>query len=346
MCKMNTVSGAMTLVDVRSGVVNPSYLTISHNNRFLYSVSEISGHDEQGRGLVISFSINDQTHELKFLNSQPSHGSSPCHLTIDKNDRYVLVSNYGSGSLAVLPVMPDGRLGVAAEVVRHARSIIDLVRQRNPHVHSSALDADNHFAVVADLGLNKLLVYRFDEKSGTLRPVENSCVRAAAGAGPRQLAFAPNGRRAFVTNELNSTLAVFDYDPRTGQLKESQVLSTLPAASGGVNICADVQVHPSGSFVYASNRGYDSIAVFRVDKDRGSLRVVQHQSSLGKTPRGMAIDPTGRFLLVANQDSDSIAVFAVDVETGTLSVTTYALKIPTPACACFSPRPLQEVSET
>jgi 6-phosphogluconolactonase len=337
-CRMDTSSGAMELKGVRAGVENPSYLTIAHNNRFLYSVNELSGKDESHKGTVSAFRIDDHTDGLAFLNKQGSQGSTPCHVTIDRYDRYVLVSNYGSGSVVVLPVMGDGSLGGAVEMVQHKGSGLDSVRQRTPHAHSTVLDASNHFVFVPDLGLDKILIYRFDEKLGSLRPPDRPSVQAAAGAGPRHFVFDAGGKRAYATNELNSTLTAFDYDVAKGDLRVRQSISTLPGDFRGDNICADVQVHPSGKFVFASNRGHDSIASFVVEKERGKLEVVQYQSSLGKTPRAIIIDPTGRFLLAANQDSDTVVVFTIDVETGRLSPTGHTLAIPTPACLRFLSR--------
>ncbi len=336
-CSMDPGSGTVALKSVQKGVANPSYLVVANSGRFLYSVNEISGHEDGGRGTVSSFRIDERSGRLEFLNRQPSHGSSPCHLTIDHRDRYVIVSNYGSGSVAVLPVMNDGTLGPAVDVIQHGGSGPDGKRQNAPHVHSAVLDDSNQFAIVADLGIDRLFIYRFNEKSGELQAAVDPLVRAVAGAGPRHVAFGPGSRRAYVVNELNSTLAALVFDRVTGRIQESQALSTLPDAFCGQNICADVHVHPSGAFVYASNRGHDSIAVFAVDEETGTLTPIQHQSSLGKTPRGIVLDPTGEFLLAANQETDSVVVFAVNPGTGVLSHTGHAVDIPAPTCLCFLP---------
>ncbi len=336
-CSMDPGSGTVALKSVRNGVVNPSYLVVANSGRFLYSVNEISGHEGGGRGTVSSFRIDERSGGLEFLNSQPSHGSSPCHLTIDHRDAYVVVSNYGSGSVAVLPVMNDGSLGPAVELIQHSGSGLHRERQNAPHTHSAVLDDSNRFAVVADLGTDRLAVYRFCEETGDLQAAENPFLPALAGAGPRHIAFAPGGGFAYVTNELNSTLAALEFNATTGQLRELQVLSTLPQAFCGQNLSGDVSVHPSGAFVYASNRGHDSIAVFAVDEETGTLTLVQHRSSLGKTPRGIVLDPTGEFLLVANQETDSVVVFAVNPGTGMLSHTGHAVDIPAPTCVRFLP---------
>lgn len=334
-CSMDTNSGTIHLKGVKKDVINPSFLIIDHHNRFLYAVNEISENKGKSRGSVSAFRMNQKTDTLEFLNKQPSTGAAPCYLSIDKNDRFVLVSNYTSGNVAILPVLENGSLGTPIEVVQHEGSSIHPKRQQGPHAHSTALDASNKYIFVADLGIDKVMIYKFDDKFGKLCPGDKPFVQVAPGAGPRHFAFHPDGKKAYVINELNSTLTAFDYDAKTGDLSETQTISTFPSDFTGENTCADLHISSSGCYVYGSNRGHDSIVVFAVDESNGKLSVIQYQSSLGKTPRNFAIDPTGRFLLVANQNSDTVVVFAIDSQTGKLSFTGHNLNIPTPVCVRF-----------
>jgi len=334
-CGMDPNSGAIHLKGKKKGIINPSFLAIDHKNCFLYSVNEISDDEGRGGGFVSAFKINEKKDTLEFLNKQPSGGSAPCHLIIDKNDRFVLVSNYTSGNVAILPVLGNGSLGPPIDIVQHEGSSINPNRQLVPHAHSTILDASNHYAFVADLGIDKVMIYKFNSKSGKLNPCDKPFIQVAPGAGPRHIVFHPDGMKAYLINELNSTLTVFDYDVKTGDLNETQTISTLPSDFSGENTCADLHISSSGRYVYASNRGHGSIVAFAVDKPNGELSVIQHQSSLGKTPRNFAIEPDGRFLVVANQNSDTIVVFAIDSQSGKLSPTGHNLKIPTPACLKF-----------
>jgi len=335
LCSMDTISGAIHLKGVKKKVINPSFLAIDHNNRFLYSVNEISDDEGRAGGFVSAFRINEKTDTLEFLNKQFSGGSAPCHLIVDKNDSFVLVSNYASGNVAVLPVLKNGSLGLPIEIVQHEGSSINPNRQLVPHAHSTILDAPNHYAFVADLGIDKVMIYKFNCRSGKLNQVNKPFIQVAPGAGPRHIVFHPDGMKAYLINELNSTLTVFDYNAKTGYLYEKQTISTLPSGFSGENTSADLHISYSGQYVYASNRGHDSIVVFAVDRSNGELSVVQHQSSLGKTPRNFAIDPNGRFMVVANRNSDTIVVFAIDTKSGKLSATGHDLKIPAPACLKF-----------
>jgi 6-phosphogluconolactonase len=254
---------------------------------------------------------------------------------VDGEGRYIFVANFMSGSVCVLPVQKDGSLGEASDFVQHLGSSVDLVRQKGPHAHSVTLDRTNRFAFVPDLGLDKLMVYTFDRTRGMLEPHAVAWVKMKPGAGPRHLALHPGGRFAFLINELDSTLAALSVDARKGVFKVRQVVPTLPADFQGESTCADVQVTPSGRFVYASNRGHDSLVIYRIDQHTGRLAYVGHQTTQGKTPRQFEIDPTGRFLLVGNQDTDTIVSFRIDPQTGKLAPTGQVLQVPTPVCVKF-----------
>jgi 6-phosphogluconolactonase len=272
---------------------------------------------------------------LTFLNRVSSGGAGPCHLVVDKTGKNVLVVNYGSGSTAVLPLEADGRLKEASSFVQHQGSSIDKKRQQGPHAHSVNLSADNRFAMVADLGLDQVLVYRFDAAKGSITPNEPPFAAVKPGSGPRHFAFHPGGKFAYVINEMASTVTAFTYDAARGVLKETQTITTLPADFSGVNHTAEVQVHPSGKFVYGSNRGHNSIAVFTVDVKKGTLTSVEQVSTQGKTPRNFGIDPTGRWLLAANQDTDNVVVFRIDAKTGRLTPTGQVLEVGAPVCVKF-----------
>jgi 6-phosphogluconolactonase len=334
-CRLNAESGAIELIGSTRDGQNPSFLAVAHSNRFVYAVNEVPEDDGLPFGSVCAFRIGDGMASLEPLNKRPSQGAGPCHVAIDKTDRYLFVSNYSGGNLAVLPVLEDGSLGAPVQVVQQEGSGVNPKRQRSPHVHSTTLDPSNRFACVADLGTDRIMQYRFDDRLGNLHPCRKPFVQLAEGAGPRHFAFHPEGKRGYVTNELNSTVTVFDFYTATWELNETQTISALPASYNGENICAGVVVSASGRFVYASNRGHDSVVVFAVDVHDGKLSVVQHQLVCGKTPRSIVIDPTGRFLLVANQDSDMIAVFGVDQETGRLTFTGQSMGVPKPACLRF-----------
>jgi 6-phosphogluconolactonase len=338
-CELDLTSGRLTTPALAAEAKNPSFVAIAPDHHFLYAVSEVEELDGKKSGGVIGFTIDPRTGNLSPLNQQLSGGTGPCHLVVDRAGKHVLVANYGSGSVSVLPIESGGGLGKATAFVQHKGSGPNPQRQEGPHAHSINLDAANRFAVVADLGLDKMLVYRFDTAKGTLTPNEPPSVSVAPGAGPRHFAFHPNGRNAYVINELNSTVTAFRYDGQRGILEPIQSVSTVPNDFKGSNYPAEVQVHPSGKFVYGSNRGHNSIAVFAVDPQTGKLRPVGHQSDKIKTPRNFAIDPTGTYLLVANQDSDSVLVFRIDADTGELRPTGSMVEVPTPVCLKMMPIP-------
>lgn len=334
-CRLDLSSGELRRVAVARGVVNPSFLTIDRRKQFLYAVNEVETFAGKAGGAVSSFSIDQKTGALKFLNQQPSAGSGPCHLTVDRAGKFVLVANYDGGSVAVLPVS-HGHLGAPVDMVQHLGSSVNPERQKGPHAHGVVLDGNNRFVFVPDLGLDRIMIYRFDSGSGKLSANSEPAAKLKPGAGPRHFAFHHNGRWAYVINELDSTVTAFAYDSARGILKESQTISTIPGDFSGQNSCAEIEVAPDGRFLYGSNRGHDSIVAFSIDQETGKLAFVEHVSSGGKTPRNFAIDPTGGFLLAANQNSDSVVSFRIDALSGKLSPTGHAVEIPTPVCVVMS----------
>ena len=254
---------------------------------------------------------------------------------LDDAREHAFVANFMSGSVCVLPIAADGTLGAACDFVQHVGSSIDPNRQSGPHAHSLTLDPSNRFAFVPDLGLDKLMVYKFDRVRGMLDPHAVAWIKVKPGAGPRHVALHPGGRFAFLINELDSTVTALSFDRTKGVFKALQVAPTLPADFEGESTCADVQVTPSGRFLYASNRGHDSLVIYRIGQRTGRLTYVGHQSTQGRTPRQFEIDPTGRFLLVGNQDADTIVSFRIDPRAGTLEPTGQVLQVPTPVCVKF-----------
>lgn len=332
--RLDAVKGELSPIGLVAEAESPSFLAIHPNRRFLFAVNESFA--KANSGGVSAFEIDTQGGKLTLLNQEPSGGSGPCHLVVDKSGRNVLVANYGGGSVAVLPVDANGRLGKASSFIQHQGSSVDPRRQKGPHAHSINLDTANRFAAAADLGLDKVLIYRFDPAKGTLTPNDPPSVSVAPGAGPRHFAFHPSDRYAYVINEMHSTVTAFAYDASRGVLKELQTISTLPEKVEG-NSTAEVQVHPSGKFLYGSNRGHNSIVVFAINRKTGRLTLVEHEPTQGKTPRNFGIDPTGSYLLAANQESDNVAVFRIDPKSGKLTATGQVVEVPKPVCVKFLP---------
>lgn len=330
--ELDPATGTLTARGLAGKSDNPSFLAIHPNHRFLYAANEIGDFEGKPVGGVSAYAIDSATGRLTLLNRQSSGGSGPCHVSVDCQGKNVLVANYNGGSVAVLPIDDAGRLQPASCFIQHKGTGPNKQRQEQPHAHSINLDPANRFALVADLGLDKVFSYRFDPDRGTLTANDPPAAILARGAGPRHLAFHPDGRHVYVISELKSTMTVFTYDAGKGVLKEVQTLSTLPDDFQGKSYCAEVVVHPSGRFVYGSNRGHDSIAIFTVDKETGRLTPVGHQGKDIKTPRNFAIDPTGANLLVANQDGNSIIVFRIDLKTGELQPVGKPVKVPAPVC--------------
>jgi len=335
--RLETATGKLTPLGLAAETPNPSFLAVHPNRRFLYAVSEIASFEGRKSGAVSAFTIDAGSGKLAFLNKVPSGGAGPCHVVVDKTGKNLLVANYGGGSAAVLPLSEDGTLREASAFVQHSGSSVNPKRQQEPHAHSINVSPDNHYAVVADLGLDQVLVYRFDAAKGTLAPNEPPYAKVNPGAGPRHFAFHPGGKFAYVINELQSTVTAFRWDTGRGVFTGLQTVSTLPKDFSGDNTTAEVQAHPTGKFLYGSNRGHDSIAVFAVDGAKGTLAAVEHVSTQGRTPRNFGIDPTGSYLIAANQAGNSIVVFRIDAKTGRLTPTGETHQVGAPVCVKFVP---------
>jgi 6-phosphogluconolactonase len=330
-------TGRLSPRGLAAEAVNPSFLAIHPKGNLLYAVNEIGDFQGQPSGAVSAYALDPKTGGLTLLNQQPSGGGAPCHLVVDKRGKHVLVANYSGGNVASLPIGKNGSLVQATSLIQHQGSSVNPNRQRGPHAHSINVDPGNRFAVAADLGVDKLFVYKFDPKSGMLQPNDPPHAEVNPGAGPRHFTFHPKGRHAYVINELQCTMTAFAFDAKTGALREIQTLSTLPedqVMQSGYST-AEVQAHPSGKFLFGSNRGHDSIVVYAIDEKTGMLRHVQNQATGGRTPRNFGIDPTGQYLLAANQNSDSIVVFRIDSKTGRLTQVGDPVEAPTPVCVKF-----------
>ncbi|MFZ0683997.1 MAG: lactonase family protein [Terriglobales bacterium] len=327
-------TGKLVSLGLAAESTEPSFLAVDAGGRYLYAVNETEKYDGKATGAVSAFAIDSKDGKLGLLNQLSSRGEDPAHVVLDRTGKFVLVANYTSGSVAVFPMLKDGRLGEATSFVQHKGSSINVERQNGPHAHAIAFSPDNRFAVVADLGLDQLLVYRFDAAKGTLGAAPQT-VKTAPGAGPRHLVFSSDGRFLYVINELQSTVVTYSYDAASGALHELQRVSTLPQGFSGENTTAEIEIGPSGQFLFASNRGNDSIAVFAIDSRLGTLTAVETDSTGGKTPRNFVIDPSGRWLLAANQDSNDVVVFKIDAKSGHLAKTGETVQVPSPVCVRF-----------
>ena len=322
--------GRLAPLGLMAETPSPSFLAIHPNKRYLYAVNE------KNEGSVSAFAIDTKSGNLTLINEQPSHGAGPCHIALDESGKLVMVANYGAGSIAAYPVRRDGSIDEATAKIQHQGSSVDQRRQKGPHAHYITPDPANRYALVCDLGLDKVLVYRMNPAKGTLTPNDPPFGILKPAAGPRHLAFHPKAPNVYVNNEMNSTMTVFKWDKSRGSLEELQTVSTLSGEVRG-NSTAEIEVHPSGKFVYVSNRGHDSIACYSIDSKTGRVSFIEHQSSGGKTPRNFAIDPKGEFLLSENQGSHSIVVFRIDPATGKLEPTGEKAEVGSPVCVKFVP---------
>lgn len=336
--QVDAQSGEVIPLGCVAAALHPSFLALHPSGRVLYSVGEFNANtDDSTAGMVVAFAVDRDNGRLSRLNAQSSGGAGPCHLTVDHTGRHVLVANYAGGSVAVLPTRADGSLEQPTCVIRHSGSSAHPQRQRQPHVHSVNLSPDNRHALVADLGIDRIVVYRFDVARGTLETPAACSFEAPPGSGPRHLVFHPDGRHVLVLNELSNQLMLLEFDPESGHLTLRQSVSTLPVGFSGSNTTAEVAVHPNGRFVYASNRGHDSVAVFRLDTAMPNLQLIQHAVTGGRTPRHFSLDPTGRQLWAANQASHTVVRFEVDQTTGRLTPVGETLKVGNPVCVRFLP---------
>jgi 6-phosphogluconolactonase len=334
----DAATGELKTLGLAAESAQPSFFDVDASGRFLYAVNEVENFAGQPTGAVSAFAVDSASGKLSLLNQVSSRDGGPAHITLDQTGKYALVSNYTRGSVAVLPVLKDGRLGEASSFVQHHGSGVDKERQAGPHAHAVVMSSDNRFALVADLGLDQVFAYPFSSAQGTLGK-DPRITKTKPGSGPRHLVFSANGTLLYVIDELSSTVTTYRYEPADGGLLELSTISTLPDGFSGPSAAAEIALHPSGKFLYASNRGPDSITVFSIAPTSGTLARIEIVPVNGKTPRNFAIDPTGSWLLAANQESDNVVVFRIDPDTGRLIATGQALQVSSPAFVKFVPLP-------
>lgn len=333
--EFDTREGTLKPITRTAGVENPFFLALSPDRKFLYSIhaKQFGGRESEQ---VAAYRVVGRTGELKLLNRQSAEGTAACYLDVDKTGKAVLVANYSSGSVASLPVKPDGSLGGKASFYQHKGSSVNPQRQKESHAHSIVISPDNKYAFAADLGTDQILSYKLDPAAARLTPNDPPFAKSLAGAGPRHLTFHPSGKHVYVINELLNSVTVFDYDTASGKLAEKQTVPTLPADFKGTSYCADLKVTPDGRYLYGTNRGHDSIASYRIGED-GRLSLIAIAPSLGKGPQNLAITADGRWLLCANMPGNNIAVFRIDAKTGRLKPAGDPVRQTSPSCIMLLP---------
>jgi 6-phosphogluconolactonase len=326
-------SGKLTQTTVLGGQKNPSFVEVHPSGEFLYAVNEIGNFEGEKQGAVSAYSVDPKTGNLTLINQQPTKGASPCHISISKDGKSALIANYTGGSVASYRIGDDGKLSPPVSFHQHEGSSVNPGRQKGPHGHAINLDPSNQYAFASDLGLDKILIYKFDAKTSQLK--KHGFATVAPGAGPRHFAISSKGKFAYSLNELHSTITSFAFDSKKGTLSPFQTISTLPTGYKGGNSTAEIKIHPNGKYLYSSNRGHDSIAVFKIHEKLGTLTPIQEQKTGGKTPRNFNITPNGKFLVAANQGSNDITVLKLDPQTGLLTPTSHRVETPRPVCIRF-----------
>lgn len=350
----NIATGKLDVIGIADELENPSYLNISKDNKYLYTVSETEEFNGTPGGAVGAYSINSLTGRLSFLNVQPTRGRLPCHLTNDSEGKFLIAANYGEGTISVFPLQLDGSIASISSVITHQGKGPDKERQEKPHVHHISLTPDEKYLCAVDLGIDKICMYDFElsiknsvinkedcqatfsEKVTKVNKFNKNSIDIFPGSGPRHLEFSRNGKYAYLVNELTSSVVVLSYSSLDNTFTQVQYISALPATYIGISYCAAIHISPDNKFLYVSNRGHDSIAIFEIDQDTGKLAMISLTSTNGKFPRDFAIDPLGNILLVANQHSDTIVPFRIQHESGKLEVCGDAITVPSPVCVKFN----------
>ena len=330
-CTFDTESGMLSAPALAAKVDNPSFLAVHPSNKFLFACIETNDYEGKQTGAVAAFKIDADDGQLELINQRPSEGGAPCHCNVDATGRFLLVANYLGGNVAVFPIADDGTLEKPSCVINHIGSGPNKQRQESPHAHSINLSVDNRFAYAADLGVDRVIIYRFDSQDGLLVPSAADSVALAAGGGPRHFSIHPSGRFAYANKELTCEATVFRRNPATGQLKVVQNISTLPADFDGRKSTAECLVHPNGKSLYVSNRGHDSIAAYSIDQESGKLALVEIEKTKGREPRNFFIMPGGKWLIAENQNSSTVVVFSISPD-GSLSPAESTIGVGKPVC--------------
>jgi 6-phosphogluconolactonase len=330
--QFDRAKGKLNPIQMVETPASPTFLAIHPSGRFLYSVNRGSVDEMKNSGSVSAFSIDPGTGKLTLLNQRPSYGADPCHISIDNAGKWAFVSNYTEGNFIVLPIFDDGLLGSSSDSRKHIGSSVNPDRQTKAFVHSATVAADNRFVLVADLGTDKVFSYKLDASNGRIEDAQHPFVAVKPGSGPRHMAFHPKGNLVYVAEELTSTVGILSYDKSSGELRViTDNIASLPADFKGKNTAADIHVHPNGKYLYISNRGHNSIAIYAIE-NTGMIKLIGQQETKGKTPRNFMIDLKGEYILAANQDTDNIVIFKLDVKTGKLRDTGNRVSVPSPAC--------------
>jgi 6-phosphogluconolactonase len=330
-CEFDAETGKLSDPVLAAELINPSFLAIHPSGKYLYAVNEVSEGPGRGNGAVTALTINaDGT--LTKINHQASEGGAPCHCNVDSTGTNLLIANYGGGNVAVYPISEDGSLKPVSCNIQHEGSSVDKSRQGAPHAHSINISSDNKFAYAADLGLDKIMIYKLDAEAHTLSPADQPAALVTPGGGPRHFSIHPSSKFAYTNNEITMVVTGFSRNPEDGSLKAIQEISTIPAGFDGRKSTAECLVHPSGKFLYVSNRGHETITAFTIDQETGLLTYVENEPTGGKEPRNFFIDPSGKWLLAENQNSDTVYVFSIDQQTGALKPTGDFVTVGRPVC--------------
>lgn len=330
-CEFDAETGKLSDPVLAAELINPSFLAIHPSGKYLYAVNEVSEGPGRGNGAVTALTINaDGT--LTKINHQASEGGAPCHCNVDSTGTNLLIANYGGGNVAVYPISEDGSLKPVSCNIQHEGSSVDKSRQQAPHAHSINVSSDNKFAYAADLGLDKIMIYKLDVAAHTLSPAKQPAALVTPGGGPRHFSIHPSGKFAYTNNEITLVVTGFSRNQEDGSLKAIQEISTIPAGFEGRKSTAECLVHPSGKFLYVSNRGHETITAYTIDQESGLLTYVENEPTGGKEPRNFFIDPAGKWLLAENQNSDTVYVFSIDQQTGELKPTGDFVTVGRPVC--------------
>lgn len=332
---LDTESGSIENINVAAKLENPTYISIDKNNKYLFSVVKSPDEKNLESNGISAYFLNSSTGELKLINYETLEGKSPCHVSIDKNNRYVFSANYHEGTLSIFPIIDAGSVAMPSDIIKHSGSGPNKERQEAPHVHFVSLSPDEKYLFAVDLGTDRIEAYDFDFEKGKLHHNSNLSISLKPGCGPRHLVFHPNGKFIYVITELSSEVVVLEYNPQDFNVKEIEYISTLPNDFNEENTGAAIHISSDGRYLYTSNRGHNSIAVFSVDEETGKLQLISHHSTLGDGPRDFNIDPTGRFLIAANQNTSNIVTYCINSEAGILKHIGESIEIPNPVCVKF-----------